>query len=171
MVTTAATRGGKAAKGVLQREEDAGQVDADDRFPFREREVCNGAGAGDAGRRDDGIQAAELRGGLGDGPGHAFLVTDVACDADRPPAISRDLADDAVNRVPAEIGDGHRSAVLGQQRGARAADTTSGTGHDGAPLRQAMAQNVSAGHLAPVDHELRYMTGHPLRFRLGAPAG
>ena len=135
---------------MLQREEDTGQVDADDRVPLRERQVCGAAGKGDAGRRDDGIQAAELRGGLGDGAGHAFLVAHVACEADRPPAISRDLTDDAVDRVLAEIGDGHRGAVPGQQRGARAADTTAGTGYDGAALRQATAQDALAGHLAPL---------------------
>jgi hypothetical protein len=59
---------------------------------------------------------------------------------DRPRAISRDLIDDAVNRVLAEIGDGHRGALPGQQRGARAADTTAGTGYDGTALRQATAR-------------------------------
>jgi hypothetical protein len=91
--------------------------------------------------------------------------------ADRPPAISRDLIDDAVNRVLAEIGDGHRGAVPGQQNGARAADTTADTGYDGAALRQATAQDALASHLAPVDHEPRRMTGHLVRFRLDAPVG
>jgi len=71
-------------------------------------------------------------------------------EADRPPAISRDLTDDAVYRVLGEIGDGHRGAVPGQQRGARAADTSAGTGYDGAALRKATAQDALAGYLAPL---------------------